>query len=404
MNFSGIPSAGEHDRPLHSGSGHDRFHREQPKIKILFLMDKLAPGGTQNNILEILNRLDPLRFDCRLAVFGLGAEARWFLEKSKIVPIVLPVRRAYGMSGFKAFMKLCAIMRREKFDWVQTHFLQAEMLGIPAARLAGRSTRIAVTRRDQGFWRTPRQLRLSAWLARAADVVLCNSEAVRSSVLQLEGVPKAKTAVIRNGVDTQAFCPSREFRMEARQAFKLQEGEIAVLTVSNMRHEVKGYQTLIEAAGHVLSVNPQVRFIFAGDGPLRPEYERLADEAGSRGRIIFAGTSREISRLMNAADVVCQPSYSEGFSNTLLEAMACAKPVVACSAGGNTEVLEDSVQGLLVPPRDADALAQAILRLASDSAFRESLGRAAREKVSADFSMHEMMRNYANFYASGDAL
>lgn len=381
----------------------DQSHKSAGKrIKILFVIDKLVPAGTQKNLLEIITRLDRARFDPHLAVFQLGPEARWFIEKAGVIPVVLPVKRAYDWTGWRAFIGLCALMRREKFAWVQLHFLQAEMLAIPAARFFGKPARLVTTRRDEGFWRTGRQLALNRFYARQADVVLSNSKAVQKTVLEKEGIPEGKTAVIYNGVDTSVFKPDDAARVKVRREFLVEDHEVLVVTVSNMRYEIKGYRYLIEAAQKVCLQNPRVKFLFAGDGDLRPAFEAQALQLGVRDRIFFAGIRQDIPALLNAADIVCQPSLSEGFSNTLLEAMACRKAVVVTAVGGNTEVVEDDVSGVLVPAADSGALALEIAMLAAGGEVRARLAEAAGARIAREFSMEAMVMNYEQFYSRLD--
>lgn len=382
-----------HKKPLRKASGE--------KIKILFVIDKLVPAGTQKNLLEIISRMNRQRFEPHLAVFNLGPEADWFTARAGVKPVLFPVHRAYDATGWKAFRGLCEWMRRERFDWVQLHFLQAEMLALPAARLFGKGTRIVITRRDEGFWRSGRQLALSRFFAACSDAVLCNSEAVRRAVLTREHVPSDRTGVLYNGVDTELFRPDEALREKTRRGLGVETGQVLVGTVSNMRYEVKGYRFLIEAAAKVCAVHPGVRFLFAGDGALRPDYEALAERLGVRSRLIFAGVRQDIPALLNACDIVCQPSLSEGFSNTLLEAMACAKAVVVTSVGGNTEVVDHGVSGLLVPPSDADAIADAVRALVENAEKRRALGGEALKKITACFSMQAMVAGYEAFYSGG---
>lgn len=369
------------------------------RIKILFVIDKLVPAGTQKNLLEIISRLDRSRFEPHLAVFRLGPESEWFTAKAGVAPIVFPVKRAYDWTGFRAFCGLCSLMRKEKFDWIQLHFLQAEMLAIPAAKIFSKSARLVTTRRDEGFWRTGRQLAINRFFARQADLVLSNSKAVQKTVLEKEGIADQKTAVIYNGVDTSVFKPDAAARTKVRSEFLVKDHEVFVVTVSNMRYEIKGYRYLIEAAAKVCAENPRVKFLFAGDGDLRPGLEEQALRLGVRDRIHFAGVRQDIPALLNAADIVCQPSLSEGFSNTLLEAMACRKAVVATAVGGNTEVIEGGVSGILVPAADSAALALQISLLAAGEKIRTRLAETAGAKMVREFSMEAMVMNYEQFYS-----
>ena len=382
------------ERTLNSNIGQKAG--KQP-VKILFVIDKLVPAGTQKNLLEIISRLDRRRFLPSLAVFQLGPEADWFTSRCGLKPIFLKVNKAYDPSGLKAFLSLYRLLRKERFDLAQLHFLQAEMLALPAARLAG-GVKVMTTRRDEGFWRTSRQLALSRFFARRSDAVLVNSLAVEKAVEEKEQVAPAKVRVIYNGVDTAVFGVDPMARLRIRAELGLREQDFLVGTVSNMRYEIKGYRNLIEGASLLSRRNPHVKFLFAGDGPLRAEYEKLASSLGVREKISFSGVRQDIPALLNALDLVCQPSLSEGFSNTLLEAMASGKAVVATAVGGNPEAVDDGVTGFLIPPKDSSAIAEKISLLAQDPVLCAGMAEAARMKIEREFSMEAMVRNYENFY------
>lgn len=368
-------------------------------VKILFVIDKLVPAGTQKNLLEIISRLDRSRFLPSLVTFQLGPEADWFVSRCKVKPLLFKVDKAYDLSGLSAFGALLKLMKRERFDLAQLHFLQAEMLAWPAARLAG-GVKVFTTRRDEGFWRSERQLALSRFFARRADAVLVNSLAVEKAVKEKEQVEQGRIRVIYNGVDTGVFKTDDKARARIRSELGLRDLDFLVGTVSNMRYEVKGYRPLIEAAALLARKYPQVKFLFAGEGPLRPDYEKLAASLGVREKIIFSGVRQDIPELLNAFDLVCQPSLSEGFSNTLLEAMASAKAVVATAVGGNPEAVEDGVTGFLIPPKDAQPIAEKIALLAGDKSLCARMAAAGRRKIEKEFSMEVMVRKYEDFYLS----
>lgn len=178
-------------------------------IRILYLIDKLVPAGTQTNLLEIVKRLDPEKVRPYVIALAGGGELVDEFRKAGIEPVVLNVKKAYGWSGLKALWHLVGFIKREGIEIVQTHFLQADLLGTAASKLAG-VKKLVTTRRDEGFWQSPRQRRLNGFLSRFADVVLVNSDAVRRAAMKNEGIPAAKIRVIYNGVDIRKFAPEAE--------------------------------------------------------------------------------------------------------------------------------------------------------------------------------------------------
>lgn len=364
------------------------------KTRILFLIDKLVPAGTQTNLLQIVKGLDRERFQPYVISLLGGGELAQEFRLAGVDPVILNTGKIYGVSGFKTFRFLLAWLRENKVDLIQTHFLHADILGVIAGRLAG-VKKIITARRDEGFWRSKRQILINRLLTLGTDKVLCNSRAVAEAVRHDEKAPEKKLFVIHNGIDVEK--PSAEIRKKVRDSLGVRDEEILVGVIANMRHSVKGHRYLIEAIPSIVAKAPLVKFLFIGDGDLRQEFERQASTLGVRDSIFFLGSRRDISSLINGMDLGCQPSLSEGFSNSVLELMALAKPVVATKVGGNPEVMtQDS--GILVEPKDSKALAAGILNLAENGWGREAMGAAARRRIEEGFSVERMVRNYEEFY------
>ncbi|MBI3999974.1 MAG: GT4 family glycosyltransferase PelF [Candidatus Omnitrophica bacterium] len=366
-------------------------------IKILYLIDKLVPAGTQTNLLEIVKRLDRSKFDPRVIALLGGGELEGEFEAAGVEPILLKVGKVYGPSGWKALSYLTKYMKKEKIDIVQTFFLHADILGSLAAKFA-RVRRVVMSRRDEGFWRSRRQLILNRTFNRYAKKIVVNSMAVREAVRKNEQVGSRRIHLIYNGVDLDKYFPSPQLRDETRSELGIKEDEFVVGMIANMRHEVKGHRYLIKAFALVSKEIPNVKLMLIGDGPLEAKLEGYAFHLGVSDRILFLGSRRDITPLVNAMDLVCAPSLSEGFSNTILEAMAIGKPIIATNVGGNPEVIFHGETGFLVRPRDGKAIAQKILFLIQNDLLRTQMGDAARKRIEANFTAQKMTKEYEDFF------
>ncbi len=365
-------------------------------INILYIIDKLVPAGTQTNLLQIVKRLDRNKFNPHVIALMEGGDLLEEFCAAGVNPVVLKVRKVYGFSGFKAFSFLRKYMKKEKIDIVQTHFLHADILGTFAARLAG-VPKIITARRDEGFWRGKKEVAMNRFMNQYADRILANSGAVKDAVIANENPSSWKVSVIYNGVDLSRFFPSEKLRTETRTSLGIRDEEIVIGMVANMRHEVKGHKVLIKGISSIHEV-PNLKVLLIGDGPLRDSFERYAMRLKVRDRILFLGSRRDINALMNACDIVCAPSLSEGFSNTILEAMATGKAVIASNVGGNPEIVTDGETGSLVRPRHHEALGQAIEEFISEPKLIAKIGAAARKRVEQNFSVEKMVLEYENYY------
>jgi len=366
-------------------------------VKILFLIDKLMPAGTQTNLLEIVKRLDRSRFDPRVIALVEGDEFVEEFDAIGVEPIILNMKKIFGFSGLKTLSFLVRYLSEEKIDIVQTYFLQADILGSLAGKFA-RVKRIVTTRRDEGFWRTRRQLALNRYFNRFADRVLVNSQAVGQAAHTKEEISSRKIHMIYNGVDLNKYYPSQELREQARLEFGIAGDEFVVGMVANMRHEVKGHRFLLKAISLLKKEEKKVKVLLVGDGPLETRFENYAVHRGVFDQTLFLGSRRDVSALMNAMDVVCAPSLSEGFSNTILEAMAIGKPVIATNVGGNSEAVVYGETGFLVRPRDGAAIAEKILFFLENKETCSEWGLAGLKRVQSQFTIEKMIEEYQQFY------
>lgn len=217
-----------------------------------------------------------------------------------------------------------------------------------------------------------------------ADQVLSVSRALLPGMRSL-GRPRRPMEVVYNGVDVDRFRPVED-PTSPRRALGLPESGIGLCFVGRLVRD-KGIFELLDAFETLCVRHPDLWLAFVGPGPLAPEMERRIQDRDLGGRVVLAGArpADEVADYLAAADMLVLPSYAEGLPNVVLEAMACGRPVVATDVGGTSEALVDGITGLLVPPRDADALGQALERLVSDRAMRARMGQAGRRRACEAF-------------------
>jgi glycosyltransferase involved in cell wall biosynthesis len=356
------------------------------RIPILYLITELSTGGAQAALLHLLEGLDRERYTPTVACLynGDGAVAREI--------------RALGIDVFDAQMRrkidLLALLRLYRHirrvcpAILHTSLFHANLPGRILGRLAGVPVIICSERTMamEGEWR----YRFNRWTIGLVDCVIAVSANVRDFCVSHIGLPPEKLGVIYNGVQVPETSASPR---EARAKLGLPLDGQVIGTVSRL-YLVKGIDFLIRA----LAQMDDAALAIVGDGPERAALETLADTLGVAGRIHWTGHRRDVPTLLPAFDLYVQPSLHEGMSNTILEAMAAGLPVVATAVGGTPEVVDDGVTGLLVPPRDPDALAGVIVRLLRDLDLRRKMGRAGQERVRRHFSLEQMVRQTQALY------
>lgn len=322
----------------------------------------------------MIPRFDPARFTVSLVSLrkrdlseetldGLGIDIT-YLEKSRFDPGTLPA--------------LMNIIDRKQIDILHLHGYGATTFG----RLAGAWRRLPVVLHEHA------NLTSTPWFQKVADrllepftdVAIAVSESTAEFVRDARLVRKERVKVVYLGAPLEEFgVPRPAAEIEAARAeWGVRPDEFLIGTVTRL-HDSKGNDYLIQAARHVIDAQPKARFILFGEGPLQPALEAQAASLGLGDRFIFAGFVKDVGRALWSFDLSVFPSLWEGTPLTVFEAMAAGRPIVSTDADGLVDVLTANVDALIVPKRDARALADAMLRLMADPAERARLAAAGRE-------------------------
>jgi len=311
------------------------------------------------------------------------------LRRLGIGVIVLDETRT---STLGIFLGLVRVLRAHRFDLVHLHKYKDGVLGSIAARLAGVP---CIVRTMHGLAEPLRgweQLKARVYetldrltLQCLADLVIAVSQRMTETLWE-SGYQPTMVTCIRNGLDLQQVKAVRK-PQDMRRALGIEPESLVIGTVGRLS-AIKGHVHLLRAARRVLTHQGRARFVFVGDGPLRNELLITAAELQLAASCAFPGARRDVYDVMSAMDIFALPSLNEGIPMSLLEAMALGRPVVASAVGGIPEVIQDHVNGRLVPPGDAEALAAACLELAGDRELARALGAHARQTIEDSFT-HE---------------
>jgi glycosyltransferase involved in cell wall biosynthesis len=216
--------------------------------------------------------------------------------------------------------------------------------------------------------------------------------------LEAGGVLPERLKVLHSGIDMSRI-PDQDDGRDARRRFGIPADALVLGTVANLFAR-KGYDVMLRALPTIVASTPKVRYLIvgSGDAPYEKHLRALVENLGLERHVHFAGFQASVYPCLAAMDIYVHPALMEGFGIAVLEAMAMRKPVVATTAGGLPEVAQDGETGILVPPGDPDALAQAVIRLLRDPVHRRKLGEAGRDRVAVLFTVDAMMRILAEGY------
>ena len=356
-----------------------RRSREAP-VPLVFLLEDLDFGGTQRQTLELAARLDRRRFSPCLVTLRKGCMD--FL--SRVEELGLPCRRLTESAAFSVPRTLPALWRylaRERPPLLQLMTALPNIWGRLLGGLLHLPGLIACCRGLSDVL-GPRE----HWLRYMAKAHICNSEEIRHALLHKFHVPPQRIFLIPNGVDSAFFTP---FPREAEEA--------ALICIARMA-PVKNYPLLLRAFARVLARMPKAVLHLVGEGECREALQKTAAAPEFHGRVFFHAGRADVRPFLRLAQVFVLSSDYEGTPNALLEAMASGLPVVATRVGGNAEAVLHEQTGILVPAGDAEALAEALLRLLASPGERAAFGRAGRERVRLRYSPDALARGHEAVY------
>ena len=348
--------------------------------------------GGQNQVLLTVNGLRAIGHRAALVAHPGGELRRRAAEGLELIPIA--PRTEMDLS---AAWKLARLVKRIAPDVIHAHDPHgvamaslALSLGAPAAK--GGPMPVLVASRRVDFHLKGNSF--SRWKYRQVDCFIAASEAIRR-MLVADGVPADRTVTVHEGIDVEHVLAAPA--VNVHEAFFLPHGAPVVGNVAALVPH-KGQRYLVEAAHQAVQQVPDARFVILGEGDLREQLEKQVREHHLEKHVLLPGFRTDVLGCIKGFDLFVMSSVTEGLGTSLLDAMACARPIVATTAGGIPEMVEDGVNGLLVPPRDHTELADAIVRALKDDALRQRMGDAGFARVNARFTVDRMVAETASVY------
>jgi glycosyltransferase involved in cell wall biosynthesis len=374
------------------------------KPNVLHIIDSFEQGGTERQAVQLVRLLhEGGRYRPHLACLNNRGILRDEVERLGLGEIAeYPLSSFYDRNFLKQVRRLARFLKQQEISVVHTHDFYTNIFGMAAARLASVPARIASKRETEGF-RSNLQKRAERYAFSLAHAVITNADAVRNQLIK-EGVRADKLVTVYNGLDMTRVAPPAGLDREAMLALlklpqKEREKERRFVTiVANLQHAVKDHPMFLRAAARVHEAVPEAAFLIAGEGRLTDELRALSAELGIERDTFFIGRCQHVAELLSVSEVCVLSSKAEGFSNSILEYMAAARPVVATDVGGAREAVQEAETGYLVASGDHEAMAARIVELLLDSERAQEMGRRGRSIVSEKFSCQAQLERTQNLY------
>ncbi|MGH9325232.1 MAG: glycosyltransferase [Terriglobia bacterium] len=354
---------------------------------IFMMTNTFETGGSERQFAVLAGALRQAEFRVDIGCLGDVGPLRDRLGEVKEFPAGGSL---YCFQSLLSRMALGQHLRAQQIAIAQAFDFYSNLMLIPTARLA-RVPVVIGSHRQLGDLLGPARFTSQGLAFRLCDRVVCNSRAAANRLVE-QGVSERKIVVIPNGLPEEAF-------NETLPVLPKSDGILRVGMIARMNNPVKNYPGFLHAAARLVPRFSKVEFLLVGDGPLRPDLEKLAKKLGLERQARFLGDRTDVPAVLASMDISVLTSFSESLSNAVMESMAAGLPVVATRVGGNVDLVREGETGFLVPVNDEISLANALERLLLDPAMRLRLGGHAKQVMRSTFSLRTVREQYENLYS-----
>lgn len=365
---------------------------------IAHVIYRLDVGGLENGLVNLVNFLPEERFRHAIICLAGYSDFRQRIRRPNVRVTSLDKQPGKDPAAYWRMHRLLRELRPQILHTRNIGTVDMQWVGAAAAvpgRIHGEHGWTA----DDPHGQSRHNLRIRRACRPAIHRWIAMSRDIEGWLHREVGVPQSVVRQLYNGVDTERFSPVGGRAADTPWADDA--GAVTIGTVGRL-DPVKNQAWLLGAFHRILERHPELgsrlRLIIAGDGPLRVELAESVRQLGIGGQVWLAGARSDVPELMRTMDVFVLPSRNEGISNTILEAMACGKPVVAARVGGNPEIVASGHTGILHACDDEGAFESALLAYLDNPAMRMDHGRAGRDRAVSEFSIDAMVRRYTDCY------
>jgi len=366
-------------------------------FKILHLITGSSIAGAENVVLTLAKGMKSSQFESEICTLTSEGDLHNKAEQIGIKTYALGYKNILSLP--KVVIKLIILLHKINYYIINTHLSQASVIGIIVGRLVKIPCIIETRHYSDYMYKYGNKMK--QWLDKEtvnmADHVIVVSNAGKEVLKNMEGVKEEKITVIYNGTSIDKFRPYNiKQRRQIRENLKIEE-KIILSYTGRLRPE-KGHQYLLEAIFEIKDQYTNIVLLLIGDGVLRSDLEALTRQLNIENKVRFLGDRKDIPELLSATDIYVHPSVVEGFGISIIEAMAAGLPVIATNVGGIPEIITNGENGILVPPENPQALAEAISDLIEHPDKRKALAENGKQRVVTNFTDEIMVKKYMEVY------
>ncbi|HEV2488850.1 MAG TPA: glycosyltransferase family 4 protein [Candidatus Acidoferrales bacterium] len=368
------------------------------QLSVMMFSNATVRAGAEEHVLELLHGLDRRQFRLQLACPEVLLEkyGNDIPKDVRVTPIMLD-----HLSDIRGAIGLARALRQQKIDILHSHMFRASLFASPIGKLCGVPVLIETTHVRETWrkgWLKSRFV-VDRAVGHLIDHYIAVSEANSRYLIEQKRIPAKKVSVIQNGCSMERVDPSRAHPQGIRESLGFSEDDLVLIVMARLEPQ-KGHRILLQALALLRKGFPNMRLICLGTGALEGELKATVRDLGLEDSVRFVGFRSNVGDWLAAADIGVLPSFYEGLPLTAVETLAAGIPLVATSVDGTPEVVIDGETGLLVPPGDPAAMAEAIGRLARQPDLRRQFALAGRDWVLKRFTIRRQVEQTSSLYLS----
>lgn len=362
-------------------------------MKILYLIQTSGIGGAEKVLFSLAKHFN-INNECIVGLLKKG----WLSERLKKAGLRVEIISSGGSFDFKLIKNLINLIKKEKIDLVHSHLLDMNFYSSIASKIAG----VKHICTEHGDIHHPSKkldlgIRIKAkTIAKFSNKIVFVSKFTKDKYFETADIKEKKTAVIYNGIDIEEYQKPVDI-IKKKEELGIKGNEFIIGNVGNL-YPVKGQIYLIKAAKKVIEENPYTKFLIIGRGELETRLKEETIKLGLNSNILFTGFREDIKEVLRIMDIFVLSSISEGLPISLIEAMACKVPVICTKVGGIPEVIDNGINGYLIPPGDINSISEKIFILIRKQNLKKYFINNGYQKVSKVFEIKNMIRRYQEIY------
>ncbi len=370
------------------------------KISITYIIDFIGWAGAQTHLISILNNIDYKRFNVCVICLRFAGTKFSEIESLPIQTKVFELENLMSpVKTLNVLLQIRRLIRDNNTDILQSYMFNPNLMASLVTWVPFKKHILITTRRDMGYWHQKHHWWLYRFMNIVTKKVIAVSEQVRRKSIKKEGLNPDKIITIHNGISNTKYDGQEAEGDLLRKKYNITEDEFVIGILAALRPE-KRHDVFIEAAKIISDKIQNVRFMVVGEGyeETAKNIDRLLEKYNLKDKFVLTGKLTNVIPALSAFNISILCSDSEGMSNTMLESIAMGKAVVATAVGGNIEVIENNINGILVAPGSPDEIAAAVLDLYQDQEKRLKIQAQARKTAREKFEITRIIKQLEATY------